>query len=427
MAIESPEGTVPSLRGTPVRGPLILVVAIGGSIHTSRWLNMMRGQGFRFVLVPIYRETLVEGLEGPLIRDAADLDKVTDRTFGVFDLQSVDADEVERTDRASGYVPWSSSQIPAGNLIRPAHLAAAINRLTPAMVHSMEVQYAGYLCAATKRWMQGAFPLWLLSNWGSDIYLYRKIPEHQPRLAEIAGLIDAYIAECRRDIGIIRSLGYRGHVLPVVPASGGMDFDGLPRLEDLPPPSQRREILIKGYHGWAGRSLHVLSALHLAAPALKDYRVRIMLAGPSVRAMAERLAEWDGLDIACDPYLSDHRKAMMRLGRARAVIGLSISDGISTTLLEAMCMGTLPIQSDTSCGCEWVVPGRTGLLVSPHDVAGLANAIIRAVTSDELVDAAATANRRTVEARWNAAINAGVIADAYRALLRPIAGGLPPC
>ncbi|MGQ9367387.1 glycosyltransferase [Azospirillum sp. ST 5-10] len=410
---------------SPARpGPLILVVAMGGSVHTARWLTMLRGRGLRFVLVPVFRETLVEGLRGPLVRDAADLDRLGDDELGVFDLRSVDRREVERTDEAIGYAAWHASSMPEHALVRPAHLGAAIRRLGPALVHSMEVQYAGYLCAATKRWMGPDFPFWLLSNWGSDLYLYRKLPDHQPRLAAVAGAIDAYLAECRRDVGIIRSLGYRGPVLPVVPASGGMDFDRLPRLEELPRPSRRREILVKGYHGWAGRALHVLNALHLAAPALKGSRVRITLTEPAVAAMAERLAEWDGIDVACDPYLPSHAEAMLRLGQARAVVGLSISDGISTTLLEAMTMGALPIQSDTSCGCEWVARGRTGLLVSPHDVAGLADAIVRAMTDDDLVDTAAPVNRRTVEARWNAAVNGAAMADAYRTLLAQGAGAV---
>lgn len=399
------------------QGPLILVVAMSSSIHTARWLNMVQGHGLRIVLLPIFQEPLVAEINGKLVRTAADVAALTDRDIGVFDLNSVASSEVDKLDRQMGYSPWSSSTIPAIALTRPAHLHAAIRLVQPALLHSMEVQFAGYLCAATKRMMGGDFPLWLLGNWGSDIFLYRKIPEHQPRLAEIAQTIDAYIAECQRDVGIVRELGFRGPVLPPMPASGGMAFNRLPNLQSLPKPSTRREILIKGYHGWSGRGLHILNALHLAAPALRHFRIRITLAGEQVAAAAARMAEWDGLDIVCEPFLNDHGAALQRLSTARMVIGLGISDGISTTLLEAMTMGALPIQGSGSCGCEWIKPGRTGFIVSPHDIQSLKDAIIRVATDDALVDEAAVVNRRVVEERWNAAVNGAAAADAYQALI----------
>lgn len=417
MAVTPPRTTVGRHHG-----PVILVVAMSGSIHTARWLNMLQGHGLRIVLLPIFHEPPVAEIDGKLVRTAADVAALTDQDIGVFDLNSVASSEVDRLDRQMGYSPWSAPIISMIILARPAHLYAAIRLVQPALLHSMEVQYAGYLCAATKRMMGGDFPFWLLGNWGSDIFLYRKIPEHQPRLAEIAQTIDAYIAECQRDVGIVRELGFRGPVLPPVPASGGMAFDHLPNLQSLPKPSTRREILIKGYHGWSGRGLHILNALHLAAPALQHFRIRITLAGEQVTAAAARMAEWDGLEIVCEPFLDDHSAALQRLSTARMVIGLGISDGISTTLLEAMTMGTLPIQGSGSCGCEWIKPGHTGFIVSPHDVQGLKDAIIRVATDDALVDEAAALNRRVVEERWNAAVNGAVVADAYRTLIATAAG-----
>src|SRR4029079_10116249 len=48
----------PAPRRNPARGgpsrPIILVVAFGESVHTARWLNMVRQSGFRFVLCPVY-------------------------------------------------------------------------------------------------------------------------------------------------------------------------------------------------------------------------------------------------------------------------------------------------------------------------------------------------------------------------------------
>src|SRR5262249_40368945 len=98
---------------------------------------------------------------------------------------------------------------------------------------------------------------------------------------------------------------------------------------------------------------------------------------------------------------------------ARAVVGVGISDGISTTLLEAMAVGAMPIQSSTACADEWLEHGRSGFIVSPHDTRAIAEAIIGAVSNDELVDQAAEINLRTVRERWSSKINGAKVWEIY--------------
>jgi glycosyltransferase involved in cell wall biosynthesis len=99
------------------------------------------------------------------------------------------------------------------------------------------------------------------------------------------------------------------------------------------------------------------------------------------------------------------------------VVSMGISDGISTTLLEAMSLGVFPIQSDTSCACEWVRNGQDGSVLGPHDVAGVADALVRVAEDDDLVDAAAIRNRAVVEQRWNSGVNGATARSYYQAML----------
>jgi glycosyltransferase involved in cell wall biosynthesis len=78
---------------------------------------------------------------------------------------------------------------------------------------------------------------------------------------------------------------------------------------------------------------------------------------------------------------------------------LSISDAISTSLLEAMVMGSFPIQSWTACADEWIEDGRTGLLVPPDDPEAVEAAIRNALSNDGLIDRAAEENLRTATLR----------------------------
>ena len=80
-------------------------------------------------------------------------------------------------------------------------------------------------------------------------------------------------------------------------------------------------------------------------------------------------------------------------------LGVSLSDGISTSLLEAMVSGCFPIQTGTSCADEWVVDGGTGMIVDVDDVPGIAEALRRALGDDQLVDRAAEINHGVAIAR----------------------------
>jgi hypothetical protein len=389
------------------------------SIHTARWLNMVRDPRLRFVLLPILGGEVVQALRSwRSVATADDLAALEPGEMGVYRPFGLHATEVAALNGRIGYQSFVPSFLPPGvPFAQPFHLMEAIRRFEPDIVHSMEVQMAGYLCLACREHAGTEFPFWLLSNWGSDIYLYRKLPEHQVRLGRIARTMDAYLAECRRDVAIIREMDFRGIVLPPVPASGGQSFGSLPAMADLDPPSRRREIVVKGYHGWSGRSLHILAALRMIASSLAPYTTRVTLASPAVREAAMELAAETGLDVVCDDHLPSHEEALKRIGRSRVTVGLGISDGISTTLLEAMALGSFPIQANTSCGDEWIRDGETGFLVSPHDIAGLAEAIHRAVTDDALVDAAWLANRAVVEARWDSAVNGQMMVARYLMLV----------
>ena len=178
----------------------------------------------------------------------------------------------------------------------------------------------------------------------------------------------------------------------------------------------RREIVVKGYHGWAGRALHTLSALYLAAPDLTGYTVRVILASAPVADAVARFAVKTDLKIALEPWSGSHAAALERLARARMMISIGISDGIGTTMLEAMALGAFPVVAATACAQEWIRSGVDGMIVDPHDVDALAQAITRAATDDALVDTAAARNREVVEHRWNMRLNRSVAVAMYAAV-----------
>jgi glycosyltransferase involved in cell wall biosynthesis len=84
---------------------------------------------------------------------------------------------------------------------------------------------------------------------------------------------------------------------------------------------------------------------------------------------------------------------------ARVYLGVSVSDAISTSALEAMAMGAFPIQTDTSCCDEWFEHGKGGYLVPPDNVEVIAERLRSALTDDRLVDEAADVNWEVIATR----------------------------
>jgi hypothetical protein len=389
----------------------ILIVAMHNSIHVARWLRMIQRPDAAILVFPSYAADV------PLPDDlqyVALSDVTRDLAPGLRVVRSGDVDRRGDAliDRLYGYQRWQHSFLGNATIAAPSRLSECIRRFDPSVIHSMEVQLAGYLCLETARRMRSNFPPWILSNWGSDIMLFRKLEEHKDRIRRVCARIDYYMAECARDLKIARDYGYRGPTLEVIPASGGTDIAALAsRIRKRP--SRRRTILVKGYHGWSGRACLALSAVALAHRSLAAYRILVPLASAPVAGWIDKMRTELSLDIALAPYAADHWDAIDRLAETRAVIGVGISDGISTTLLESMAVGTFPIQSSTACADEWVECGRSGFVVSPCDTAAIAEAIHRAVTDDELVDTAAAINLRTVAKRWDAVINGAKVWETY--------------
>jgi glycosyltransferase involved in cell wall biosynthesis len=364
----------------------VLFVAMPGSVHTARWINQVSNLGWDIHLFastpepvhPDFRNLTIYGFSS--FRPKG-LDYSV-RIRGLFPLRR-GASTLGR--QANHYLPWVS----------PWALAGMIRWLKPDIVHSMEIQHAGYLTLAAREILKDEFPPWVVTNWGSDIYLFGRLSEHQEKIRAVMSACDYYYSECHRDVELAKEFGFEGEVLPICPIAGGFDLERAYRLRQSGPTSARRLIALKGYQGWAYRALVGLRAIELCTKLLKEkgYRIAIYLASPDVKIAAELLAKSSGLPI--DIVLRVPHEEMLRLhGRARVSIGLSISDGLSTSALEALVTGSFPIQSNTSCLGELIRDGQSGMLVHPEDPEAVAAALRRAVTDDELVDRAAEINSR---------------------------------
>lgn len=305
---------------------------------------------------------------------------------------------------------------------RAKMLERIIRKIQPDFIHSMEMQRAGYMLLETRERMGDAFPPWMHSNWGSDIYIYHRVAEHRERVLQVLQACDFFTADCRRDVALAQRLGLRARTLPALSAAGGMDADALQPFRQAGPSSSRKVILLKGYQHWVGRALVGLRAIELCADVIRarGYRVLIHLASPDVKVAAGILAKATGIPIDVvlhDHYLvSGYEESLRRMGSARIYIGLSISDGAPQSLFEAMALGTFPIQSCTACADEWIEDGKSGFIVPPEDPHVVAAALRRALVEDDLVDTAAAVNLETIRQRLDYAQVKQQVIDIYQSV-----------
>lgn len=374
----------------------ILVVAMSESIHTARWLSQISDRGWEIHLFPSI-----------------------DIGFARSDFQNITihhsfygrpAKNADKSQKLVGFCVYFTT---VANIIRYCvrkiypdyrawQLKKLIQEIKPDIIHSIETQQAGYLVNTVKKNWSGDFPKWLLTVWGSDLYLFSRFPEHKSKILEVLSNCDYYSGECNRDICLAKSLGFKGKAFPAFPVNGGFELEKVKKLRQAGPTSKRKVIMLKGYQGWAGRALCGLEALGRCADLLKGYTVKVYsIADPNspVPEAIKEIVGKTGLNVEIVPLKTPHNELLRLHGQARISIGLSISDGISTSLLEAIVMGSFPIQTSTACADEWIENNRSGIIVPPDDVDAVENALRKALRDDELVDSASALNAETAKRR----------------------------
>jgi len=384
----------------------ILFVAMSDSIHTARWLAQFGDQGWDIHLFP----SIDCGVTHPAMKHVT----VWHSFFG---RQRCDGSVKNRGIQVvSAHAAFAAVQL-AEKLLprrRVDQLLRLIRKINPDVIHSMETQAAGYLVAAARKKTHENFPFWMHTLWGSDLYLYGNVAAHKEKIAGVLAACDQLLCECRRDEEHARQLGFRGDVILLPSAAGGFDPDLCDALRSQTKPSERRNIMLKGYQGWAGRAMIALQALEQSADILNGYTITVFSAAAEVIAAAERFARKTGIQLMIVPGGTTHEEMLRLHGGSRISIGLSISDGLPSSLLEAMVMGSFPIQSWTACADEWIRDNETGLLVPPEDAAAVEKALRRALTDDTLVNAAAEKNADCVKDRLDRSSLKESVIEMYR-------------
>lgn len=357
---------------------IVILVCMVDSIHTARWLNTFSGEKIRFILMPSTPNRSIHPIIRELIHGNPNQKSTVDiRPFG-----------------GKLSVPLWLLDILFRDWIRGAILSRLIKSSKPDYVHALELNHAGYIMSRTQKRYQPILVKFMATNWGSDIFWFQQFSSHRKRLEKLLTGLDFYSAECHRDLALATKYGFTGKFMEVFPNAGGFEHSHL--TKSLSRTSDREIILIKGYQSFVGRAVIALEAVSSISENLSNYKLVVYSANYKTQRMVKKLKAQNGLDITCygKKQLS-HDEMLSLFETARIYLGVSLSDGISTSLLEAMAGGAFPIQTRTSCADEWIENGVSGLLVDPS-IESICQALITASANDDLVDAASEINLKLV-------------------------------
>lgn len=231
-------------------------------------------------------------------------------------------------------------------------------------IHAIELQGAAYLYDLLPEQIQDRTSL-IVTNYGSDIQYFQNIPEHRDKIRSVLSKADFYSAECQRDYESALKLGFKGKFLPCIPNAGGFKTEIFEL--NLVPSNERNLIMAKCYGGTFGLGELIIDALERFLRNNTDVKIVMHSVTDDLLSKSKKLrvAFPNQVDIYTVREKIPRHKILDYLSKSRIYIGASRSDGVSTSFLEALCLGAFPIQTDTSCASEWIELGFFGSIIRP--------------------------------------------------------------
>jgi hypothetical protein len=328
----------------------ILIIGMLDSIHLARWLKQFENEQVNFTLFPSKKFKKINGELIKLIKSNKLANFYLKWPWKLYFIP--------------GYIDYFMNLL--GNIFginfRKNALKAILLNNSFDFVHALEIQGAGYLYSEMSKNCIDKNNL-ILTNWGSDIYFFRKEPSHDIKIQKALQIAKYYSAECERDYDLLKFYNFSGVKLPCIPNAGGFSLQEI--NSEKKPASERLLILCKGYGGVFGQVQIALPAIERVLEIREDISVFFYSVTPDVEPAINRLVKkFQGRVNYSKVSKPLNRLMMLKLfDEALVYIGCSKSDAISTSFLEALVHGAYPIQTNTSCANEWINKGVKASLI----------------------------------------------------------------
>jgi hypothetical protein len=283
-----------------------------------------------------------------------------------------------------------------------AWLARIIRQWQPDIIHTLALDPSGFLYFKVRNQFElVGIGKWLLQLRGSaDLAPYRFDPEAAPKAAEVLRACDQLISDNEPSLHFVREMGVRSdQISPLVPVpgSGGIDVTALSQSWHGPPSKRRIILWPKAYDCPWSLALPVFESIKLCWDRIQPCEVYMLAMPPGT---GTRMWFW-----ALPEHIRQHchvegriprDKVLALMVQARVMLAPSLVDGTPNSMLEAMAAGAFPIVSPLETITPLMEHERHTLFARNLYPEEIAEALVRAMNDDALVDSAAQQNREIV-------------------------------
>lgn len=173
----------------------------------------------------------------------------------------------------------------------------------------------------------------------------------------------------------------------------------------------------RGLHAFHRHDI-VIAAMALVSKVLPDAHFDFIGQGTAeneIKSYAEALCL---TNVVGFPGVLPVNKVANYLRRSHIYISLCPTDGVSSSLLEAMATGAWPIVFNSEANQWWIEHGRNGFLVNEHDEDLVSRLLLNAYDDESMRRNGAAINREIIKKRANLETNVGELIGYYRSLLK---------
>lgn len=279
-------------------------------------------------------------------------------------------------------------------------LASTIRRWQPDIIHTLGIEFSGLpYQAVRRRYGLERIGTWVVTAWGgSDFDLVCHDPQYFTKLSSALKDCDYFIADNDPAYRKAEEHGLNSSKIinrGITPGAGGVEVDRLRAFRSANP-SQLRTILIpKAYECPFSKILPVFEALKLCWNQISPCKLVMTACNDEAKAWFQALPE----NIRSCTVLEEripHEQLLDIMGRSRVVLAPSLIDGVPNTLYESMATGAFPIFSPLETFRDLLKAGQNILYARNLYPCEIAEALVKSMDDDVLVDKAAELNLQLV-------------------------------
>ena len=279
-----------------------------------------------------------------------------------------------------------------------------IEEWQPDIIHTLGLydnQGGLFYYAVRQKFKLESYGKWVLQlRGGSDLTLRRHQVEFAEQISSILCESDWIISDNLANIKYVEQLGGAAKKfadINPVPGTGGVEVDELrTRWESFP--SQRERIILwpKAYDCKWSLALPVFEALKLAWEQIKPCKIFMLFMIPDTREWYNTLPQEIRECCVVHPQKIPRTEVFNLMTQSRVLFAPSLVDGVPNSLYEAMACGAFPILSPLETITPVVEHENNVLFARNLYPQEIADALVRAMNDDALVDRAVANNLQLV-------------------------------